>query len=81
MAQYRTGTINMVIRTISMPPKDGMAMGTMMSEPRPVEARTGTRARIVVVAVMRHGRTLRKPASIVALRTSDMDFGSFFAKD
>ena len=36
-----------------MPPKLGMAMGTMMSEPRPVEVNTGSRARMVVVAAKR----------------------------
>ena len=63
----------MVMMTISIPPKDGMAIGTMISEPLPVEANTGMRAKIVVVAVIKHGRTLRDPASIVALRTSETD--------
>ncbi len=42
-----------------MPPKEGMAMGTMMSEPRPVEVRMGSRARMVVAEVIRAGRMRR----------------------
>ena len=38
----------MVMTSMAMPPKDGMAMGTMMSDPRPVEVSTGSRARRVV---------------------------------
>jgi hypothetical protein len=38
----------MVITASNMPPKEGMAMGTMMSEPRPTEVSTGSKAKIVV---------------------------------
>ncbi len=31
----------MVRISMDMPPKDGMALGTMMFEPRPVEFKTG----------------------------------------
>ncbi len=50
-----------------------MAIGTMMSEPLPVELRTGSRARMVVAAVMRQGRQRRIPAVMVALRISGSD--------
>ena len=56
------GTMSMVMSSMSMPPKAGMAMGIMMSEPRPVEVRTGSRARMVVAVVMRQARTRRLPA-------------------
>ena len=46
----------------SMPPKTGMAMGIMTSAPRPVEVRTGRRARIVVADVIRAGRARLRPA-------------------
>ena len=42
----------MVRISMVMPPTEGMAMGTMMSEPRPVEVRMGIRARIVVAVVI-----------------------------
>jgi hypothetical protein len=41
-----------------IPPKEGMAMGTMMSEPFPVDVRTGINAIMVVAAVITAGRTL-----------------------
>ena len=40
-----------------MPPKDGIAIGTMMSAPLPVEVRIGNSASIVVALVIRAGRT------------------------
>ena len=49
-----------------MPPKEGMAMGTMTSAPRPVEVSTGIRARIVVAVVIMQGLTRRRLASMVA---------------
>jgi hypothetical protein len=53
----------MLSRATVMPPKVGMAMGIMMSEPRPVEVRMGSRASKVVALVMRQARTRRLPAS------------------
>ena len=50
-----------------MPPKDGIAMGTMMSDPLPVEVSTGMRASMVVAVVIKHGLTRLMAASIVAL--------------
>jgi hypothetical protein len=71
----------MLMVTIAMPPKVGIAMGTMMSEPRPVDVSTGTSARIVVAEVIRQGRTRRSPAAITAARISPMVFGVLLAKD
>ena len=48
--------------------------------PRPVELRTGSKARIVVAVVMRHGRTRRSPACAVAARISAMVSGRERAK-
>ena len=66
MPQYNTGTTNIVRNSISIPPKVGMAIGTMMSAPRPVDVSTGSSARMVVAVVMRHGRILCMAASLVA---------------
>jgi hypothetical protein len=66
----RTGTVNMVSSTSVMPPTLGMAMGIMMSAPRPVAVSTGSSARIVVALVIRQGRTRRSPACTVASRIS-----------
>jgi hypothetical protein len=67
--QYSTGTVNSVIMATTMPPKVGMAMGIMMSAPRPVSVSTGSRARMVVAVVIKAGRTRRTAAATVALRT------------
>ena len=61
------GTTRTESRTTSMPPKEGIAIGTMTSEPLPVEVSTGMRARIVVAEVIRHGRILLCAAWIVAV--------------
>jgi hypothetical protein len=42
---------------IAIPPKDGIAMGTIMSEPLPVDVNTGISAKKVVAVVIRQGRT------------------------
>ena len=39
--QYKTGTVNIVSNWRHIPPKEGMAIGTMTSAPRPVEVNTG----------------------------------------
>ena len=62
--QYSTGTTSIVSISIVIPPKEGIAIGTIISEPRPVEVRTGINARIVVAVVIRQGRILRIPAWI-----------------
>ncbi len=40
---YSTGTTSIVRTSIIMPPKTGIAIGIIMSEPRPVEVSTGSR--------------------------------------
>ena len=62
--------MNIDMVTITMPPTLGMAIGTMMSEPRPEDVSTGIRARIVVAVVIKQGRQRRRPASTVASRAS-----------
>ena len=57
--QKRTGTTNMVRSSMSMPPKIGMAIGTIKSDPRPVLVRTGKSANRVVAVVIKQGRTRR----------------------
>ena len=49
---YNTGTVNMVSTCKAIPPKDGIAIGTIISEPRPVEVRMGKSANIVVAVVI-----------------------------
>ena len=46
--------------------KSGIAIGTMMSAPRPVDVSTGISANIVVAVVMRQGLIRRDPAKCVA---------------
>ena len=48
-----------MISETSIPPKDGIAMGIMISDPLPVEVRTGSSAKIVVAELMSAGRILR----------------------
>jgi len=80
-AQYRTGTISMVIISMVMPPNEGIAIGTMMSDPRPFDVRTGSNARMVVAVVIRQGRIRRLPASSVAVRISETVSGARVAKE
>ena len=44
--------MNMVISSMNMPPKIGIAIGTIRSEPRPVEVITGNKASKVVAVVI-----------------------------
>ena len=46
----------------TIPPNDGIAIGIMNSDPRPLLVRTGSNATKVVTEVIRHGRTRRIPA-------------------
>ena len=64
--QYKTGIINTEIKITNIPPKEGIAIGTMMSEPRPVEVRIGIKASMVVAEAIRHGLILRTAPSTVA---------------
>jgi len=50
------GTTNQVRDATAIPPKVGMAMGIMMSDPRPELVSTGSSARIVVALVMTAAR-------------------------
>ncbi len=79
--QYSTGTTSIVRISIVIPPKDGIAIGTMTSDPRPVDVRMGRRARMVVAVVMRHARIRRFPAMTVASRMCSMVSCSFFLND
>ena len=50
----------------SIPPNEGMAMGTITSAPLPVEVSTGIKASNVVAVVNMAGRIRRFPARIAA---------------
>ena len=63
-----------------MPPKEGIAIGTMISEPFPVEVSTGISAMMVVAAVIMAGLTLLLPASITDALTSFNVLGFLFSK-
>lgn len=58
------GTVRVVIMANIIPPKEGIAIGTMMSDPLPVDVSTGISARMVVLAVIMAGRMRRVPASM-----------------
>jgi hypothetical protein len=65
--QYRVGTTKEETRTTIMPPKEGIAIGTIISAPLPVEVNTGSSASIVVAEVIRHGLILRvAPITVVS---------------
>ena len=55
-----------MIRLTDMPPTDGIAIGFMTSEPRPVAQKMGIRPKTVVAVVIRQGRIRLSPASMVA---------------
>ena len=65
---------------MTIPPKIGMAIGIMMSLPRPDEVKIGNKAIKVVAVVMTAGLILRRPASVVAFRISATVLGFFFWK-
>jgi hypothetical protein len=71
--QYSTRTASIVMISITMPPKLGMAMGTTMLEPRAVEVSTRINARIVVAVVIRQGRTRRSPTANNAEQRQETD--------
>lgn len=70
----------MVTTCSSMPPKLGIAIGSIISAPRPVAVSTGSRARMVVAVVIIAGLTRRRPPSTTAALTSATVVGSFFSK-
>jgi hypothetical protein len=78
--QYNTGTMSIVSISIVIPPKDGIAIGTIMSLPRPVDVNTGISASIVVAVVINAALTRRLPPAIVAWRICSMVVG-FFARN
>ena len=73
------GTTNMVSSAMVIPPKTGIAIGTMMSDPRPVLVSTGNNASKVVAVVIRHGLTLSVPASITVSLMALPEVGPFFS--
>jgi len=60
---------------MAIPPKEGIAMGTIISEPLPVDVKTGISARKVVAVVIRQGRTRLIAASMVASLMDSIVFG------
>ena len=75
--EYNTGTTKIVSTAIDMPPTIGIAMGTMISDPLPVEDKTGINAIIVVAVVIMAGRTLNSPASTTVCLISSTVLGNF----
>lgn len=65
--------MNSVIRLTAMPPTDGIAIGCITSDPRPVAQKMGMSPKTVVAIVIRHGRMRLRPASMTAVRISPMD--------
>ena len=59
-----------------MPPKEGMAIGNMMSAPLPVEVKIGKRAKMVVAVVIMAGLTRLNPPWTTASRIPAMVLGS-----
>ena len=53
--EYNTGTMKSVMMETAIPPNDGMAIGIMMSAPRPVDESTGSNASSEVAVVIRVG--------------------------
>ena len=65
--------MNSVIKLTAMPPRDGIAIGCITSEPRPVAQKIGIRPKMVVEIVIRHGRIRFRPACSTASRISSTD--------
>ncbi len=63
-----------------IPPNAGMAMGTIISAPLPVDESTGNRAITATAVVIMAGRTRFRPAATTASRTSLTDDGMTFFK-
>ena len=64
--------MKIVIVWISIPPNVGIDIGTMMSDPLPVEVRIGSSAMSVTEVVMAAGRTRRSPANTTASLISSL---------
>ncbi len=68
-AQNRQGAMKMVTSTLkTMPPTDGMAIGFITSEPRPVAQKMGIKPKMVVEIVIKLGPIRFKPACTTASR-------------
>ena len=65
---------------MSIPPKLGMAMGIIMSLPRPVEVKIGKSANMVVAVVIKHGLIRFSPASTIDALISFLLSGWFLSK-
>ena len=52
-----------VMRLTDMPPIEGIAIGCMASEPRPVAQKTGKRPKMVVAVVIRDRKSTRLNSS------------------
>ena len=57
----------------TMPPTDGMAIGCITSEPRPVAQKMGIRPKTVVEIVIRQARMRLRPACTTASRRSSTE--------
>ena len=57
---------------MSIPPKLGIAIGIMISLPRPVEVKIGSKASKVVAVVIKHGRIRFFPASTTVFRIASL---------
>ena len=69
-----------MIKANTIPPKLGIAMGIIISLPRPVLVKTGNSAKIVVAVVIKQGRILFSPASTTEARIDLIVSGSFLLK-
>lgn len=67
--------MNKEIKATVIPPKVGIAIGIMISEPLPALVRTGKRASSVVAVVIRQGRTRFNPASNTAALIAAFEVG------
>ena len=65
---------------MSIPPKLGIAIGIIMSLPRPAEVNTGNNAKMVVAVVIKHGLILFSPASTIDALISFLFSGIFLSK-
>ena len=79
--QYKTGTTKTLIIATNIPPNEGIAMGIMMSDPRPEEVITGSRAINVVADVISAGFIRLVAAAVIVFRNSSTFAGvSFFSR-
>jgi hypothetical protein len=67
---WNKGTTKTVITWITIPPNMGIAIGIIMSDPLPVDDKTGNSAITATAVVIIAGRTRFIPADTTASRTS-----------